>query len=90
MATQHRRKKTTFALDKTILKDAKEIALEAEYPSLNDFVEAAIGEMIKRHRKKAIKHQLLAASRDPLFLDDIEKSQCDFQDTDCESLEKHP
>lgn len=88
MATQHRRKKATFALNERILKDAKEIAHEADYRSLNDFVETAIGEMIKRHRKKEIKRQLSAASRDPLFLADIAKAQRDFQDTDWESLEK--
>ena len=90
MSSQHQRKKAIFALDETILKDAKEIAHEADYQSLNAFVETAIIEMIKRHHKKEIKRQLSVASHDPLFLADIAEVQRDFQDADWENLKKHP
>ncbi len=80
MSSQRRTKKATFALDEAVLEDAKEVARKTEYRSLNAFVETAIVEMIKRHRKKEIKHQLLKASRDPLFLEDIAEVQRDFQD----------
>lgn len=89
MATQQRKRKATFALDETLLEDAKTIARKAEYRSLNAFVETAILEMINRHRKEEIKRQLLKASHDPLFLADIAEVQRDFQDADWESLEKN-
>lgn len=87
MPSQHRTKKATFAIDETVLEDAKEIVQKADYRSLNAFVETAIIEMIKRHRKEEIKRQFLAASHDPLFLADIAEVQRDFQDVDWENFE---
>lgn len=87
MPSQHRTRKTTFAIDETVLEDAKEIVQKADYRSLNAFVETAIIEMIKRHRKEEIKRQLSAASHDPLFLADIAEVQRDFQDADWENFE---
>ncbi len=37
---------------------------------------------------KEIKHQLRLASRDPLFLEDVNDIQRDFQYADLESIEK--
>jgi hypothetical protein len=88
MTSPSRRKKATFALDEAILEDAKKILLNTDYRSLNAFVETAIIEKIKRHHKEEIKRQLLAASQDPLFLEDIAEVQRDFQNADWESLEK--
>ena len=87
MTTQQRKRKATFALDETVLEHAKAIVRKTDYRSLNAFVEAAIVEMINRYRKEEIKRQLSAASRDPLFLEDIAEVQRDFQDADRESLE---
>jgi len=89
MASQQSKKKATFALDETVLEDAKTIVSKTDYRSLNAFVETAIVEMIKRHRKEEIKRQLLAASEDPLFLEDIARVQQDFEYSDRESIEKN-
>lgn len=89
MPTQHRTKKATFAIDEAVLEDAKAIVQKSDYRSLNAFVETAIVEMIKRHRKDEIKRQLSAASHDPLFLADVAEVQRDFQDADWENFDKN-
>ena len=87
MTVQRPKRKATFALHEAVLEDAKAIVQKENYKSLNAFVEMAIVELIQRHRKAEMKRELVAASRDPLFLADIAEIQQDFQDADWESLE---
>jgi hypothetical protein len=88
MTAPRRVKKATFTLDEAVLEEAKAVVRNTDYKSLNAFVEMAIVALIKRHRKEEIKRQLVAASRDPLFLADIAAVQRDFQEADWESLEQ--
>jgi hypothetical protein len=88
--TTQRRKKATFALDEAVLEEAKAVARQANYKSLNAFVEMAIAQLIQQYRKAEIRRELMAASQDPLFLADIAQVQQDFEHTDWESLEKQP
>ena len=90
MTLQRRKRKATFALDEAVLEDAKAVVSRADYKSLNAFVELALVELIKSHRKAEIKTQLVAASQDALYLEDIAEVQRDFQDADWESLEQNP
>ena len=86
--TLQRRRKATFALDEAVLEEAKAVVSKSDYKSLNAFVELALVELIKRHRKEEIKKQLLAASQDALYLEDIAEVQRDFQDADWESFDQ--
>ena len=88
MPSHHRTKKATISINEDVLEDAKAVVRKSDYQSLNAFVETAIIEMIKRSRKKEIKHQMRLASRDPLFLEDVNDIQRDFQYADWEDIEK--
>jgi len=53
-----------------------------QYNSMTSFVESALKSEIEKLKKEKIKKELEAASKDPLFLADIEEIEDDFKYTD--------
>lgn len=82
----HSKKQETFVLDAVLLESAKALVDQGDYRSLNDLAELAISDLVNQHQKKQIREDLIEASRDVLFLEDIAEVQRDFQDADQESL----
>ncbi|MDO8691572.1 MAG: CRISPR-associated endonuclease Cas1 [Dehalococcoidia bacterium] len=82
------RKKVTFSLNGGLLEQMKEL-LQAKpaWSSQNRFVEEALEEHIKKMRREILRREFAEASRDPLFLADINLVEGDFEQADAEASE---
>jgi Arc/MetJ-type ribon-helix-helix transcriptional regulator len=81
-------KKATFVLDEQIMLKAKEVVNKGFFKSMNAFVETAIRDELERIEKENIKAAIIEASKDPLFLSDLEEIEKDFEYVDFEEAEK--
>lgn len=81
-------KKATFILDEQVFAQAKEIVEKGLFKSMNAFVESAMKEELEKIKKERIKKAFIEASKDPLFLEDIEEVEKDFQYADFEDIRK--
>jgi Arc/MetJ-type ribon-helix-helix transcriptional regulator len=81
-------KKTTFMLDEQMMKLAKEYVEKGHFKSMNALVETAIKDELGAIKKDQIRKEIIQASRDPLFLSDIEEVEKDFKHSDFEEREK--
>ena len=76
--------KATFAIDDTVLHDAREYVKINHLKSLSAFVERSIREELIRMRQEKIRSDLLSAGNDPLFMADVMEIQQAFEHTDHE------
>jgi len=83
------KKKATFILGLSLLNEARTLAAERGYRSLNSFVEDALVRAVADEKKKKRKAELLEASRDPMFLKDIEDTMSAFSFADSEAVKEH-
>ena len=74
--------KTTFIIKEEIITQVKEAVKAGQYNSMTSFVENALKNEIKKLEKEKIIRELKEASKDPLFLADIEEIEDDFKYTD--------
>ena len=74
--------KTTFIIKEEIMTAVKEAVKTGQYNSMTSFVESALNKEIDKFKKEKIKKELEEASKDPLFLKDINETQDDFKSTD--------
>ncbi|MDO9579216.1 MAG: hypothetical protein Q7J06_01405 [Bacteroidales bacterium] len=74
--------KTTFIIKEEIIMQVREAVKAGQYNSMTSFVESALKSEIEKLKKEKIKKELEAASKDPLFLADIEEIEDDFKYTD--------
>lgn len=81
-------KKATFVLDEQMMTEAKKIVEKGLYKSMNAFVEYAIKDELEKIKKEQIREAIIEASKDPLFLSDIEEIEKDFEHADFEVEEK--
>lgn len=79
-------KKATFVLDEGILEEAREIVREGAYKSLNALVQEAVLQLVKTVHKEKLRQSFLEASKDLLFLADIQEVEQDFEFSDEEVL----
>lgn len=77
--------KATFALDDSVLQDAREFVKANHLKSLSAFVERAIREELARMRQEKIRSALLSAGDDPLFMADVMEIQQAFEHSDLEA-----
>jgi hypothetical protein len=77
--------KATFALDESVLQDAREFVKVNHLKSLSAFVERAIREELARMRQEKIRSALLSAGDDPLFMADVMEIQQAFEHSDLEA-----
>lgn len=80
--------KATFLIDKAILMEAKQAVEAGHARSLNVFVESALKDKLARMKEERIKQDILEASRDPLFLSDIEEIERAFEQVDFERVDR--
>ena len=74
--------KTTFNIKEEIILQVKEAVKTGQYNSMTSFIENALSKEIEKLKKEKIKKELEKASKDPLFLNDIEEIEDDFKFTD--------
>ena len=80
--------KATFILDEKIMEKGRSLVQDKRFKSMNAFVEKAIRGELAVLEKEKIKKALLEASKDPLFLADIQEIEKDFSHSDFEKAEK--
>lgn len=81
-------KKSTFVLDEQLMTEARQIIDRGFFKSMNSFVEIAIRDEIAKINKERIRDALVEASKDPLFLSDIEDIERDFEYADFDEGKK--
>ncbi len=81
-------KKATFVLDNQLFAQAKELVEKGLFKSMNAFVESAVKDEIEKIRRERIKEAIVQASKDPLFLSDIEEIERDFEFVDFDEERK--
>lgn len=79
--------KATFLISKEVLEEAKELVNQGAARSLNAFVEYALEEQIRRLRQAQIDRAIQEASRDPLFLADVQDTMRAFAHADAETAD---
>jgi len=77
-------KNATFSLPIDLLEKLKEYAKNDDIPSLNAGVREALEEYAKKIEKEKFRRRMTEASRDPLFMKDLEDSMKAFEDSDAE------
>jgi Arc/MetJ-type ribon-helix-helix transcriptional regulator len=76
--------KTTFVIKDEIMMQVKEAVKYGYYKSFTSFVENALKNELNALKKAEIRKEIIAASKDPLFLDDIAEIEEDFKHSDFE------
>ncbi len=79
--------KTTFIIKDEIIMQVKEAVRYGYYKSFTSFVENALNSELKVLKKAEIRKEIIAASKDPLFLADIAEIEEDFKYSDFEQTE---
>jgi regulator of replication initiation timing len=67
-----------------LLERLKDYAKNHEIPSLNAGVKEALEEYSRKIEKEKLRKRMAEASRDPLFMKDLEDSMKSFEDSDAE------
>lgn len=81
-------KKATFILDDQLFARAKELVERGLFKSMNAFVESAVKDEIEKIQRERIRAAIAQASKDPLFLSDIEEIERDFEYVDFDEERK--
>ncbi len=74
--------KATFAIDDSILQDARDFVKTNRLKSLSAFVEQSISKELARMRQEKIRNALLSAGNDPMFMADVIDINQAFEHTD--------
>ncbi len=76
--------KTTFVIKEEIIMKVKEAVKGGSYKSMTSFMENAIKNELELLKREKIKKEILQASKDPIFLEDIAEIEEDFKYADFE------
>ncbi len=83
-----RAKKATFSLRAEVLAALDEAVAQQAAPSKNAFVERALVKELREVERQARQRRWEEASRDPLFLRDLEEVEAAFRSADAESARR--
>ena len=78
-------KKVTLSLDANLVEDVQQLVGEGEAKSQSAFVEEALRARLKQLEREAWERSLEAASKDPMYLADMEEVEQDFMYADAEA-----
>lgn len=78
-------KNVTFSLPIEIIEKYKEYAKNNYIPSLNAGVKEALEEYVIKLEKEKLKHEMIEASKDPLFMKDLNETMDAFESSDDET-----
>lgn len=81
-------KNVTFTLPVEIVDKLREYVSDDHIPSLNAGVREALEEYIAKNEKLAFRKKMERASKDPMFLKDIEEAMSDFEKADADSARR--
>ena len=81
---RHRMRKVTYSLPEELLERVRSVVQEGAAPSYSAFVQRALADGVTRAREAIIAESFLAASKDPEFLEDVDRALRDFNDSDGE------
>lgn len=84
------RKKSTFLLSEDLVAEIKALVSIKGLRSQNALVEEALRTYIEKARRELLQKQYLEASRDPLYLSDIEEVEKAFRGADNETARMIP
>jgi protein involved in temperature-dependent protein secretion len=82
-------KNVTFSLPPELIDRYKTYVQQKFIPSVNAGVREALEEYSKRIDKEMLKNEMLKASKDPIFLKDLNESIKDFELVDEESAKEN-
>ena len=78
-------KNVTFSLPMEVVDKLRELVKDKYIASLNAGVKDAIEEYTRRLEKEKFRLEMEKASKDPMFIKDIEEAMYDFEKSDVES-----
>lgn len=81
-------KNVTFHLPPELIDKYKVYVKQKYIPSVNAAVKEALEEYSKRIEKEILKHEMIKAAKDPLFLNDLMENMKVFEVTDTESAKE--
>lgn len=76
--TRQRMRKVTYSLPEDLLEGVRSVVEEGAAPSYSAFVQQALVDGVNRAREALLAKAFLEASRDPEFLEDVDRSQREF------------
>jgi len=79
--TRQRMRKVTFSLPEDLLDGVRSVVREGAAPSYSAFVQQALAAGVSRAREALLAESFLQASRDPMFLEDVDRALRDFGDS---------
>jgi hypothetical protein len=81
-------KNYTFALPVETMEKFKEYASLEHIPSVNAAVKEALAEYIVKMDREQFRCEMLAAAKDPLFMQDLQEISQDFETADAETARR--
>ncbi len=78
-------KKVTLSLDAKLVEQVQKLVKAGQAKSQSEFFEGALEAKLKEIKRERRRQALLEASRDPLFLADIEEIEREFAYADAEA-----
>ena len=82
--TRQRMRKVTYSLPEELLDGVRSVVREGAAPSYSAFVQQALTDGVSRAREALLAESFLEASRDPKFLEDVDRALRDFGNADDE------
>ena len=79
-------KNVTFALPVTMMDEIRQLAKKQRQSSINSLVREALERYLEEKQKEEIRHDMLEASCDPLFLADVKSCAASFHHVDREGV----
>lgn len=81
-------KNVTFSLPVEVVEKLREYVRDDYIPSLNAGVKEALEEYSVKIDRQIFKKEMEKASKDPMFLEDIEKAMSDFEKADIDTARR--
>lgn len=79
-------KNVTFSLPIDLIEKYKTYAKSSYIPSVNAAVKEALEEYSRKIEREKLKKEMMKASKDPLFLQDLEENIRAFESSDLETV----
>ena len=76
--TRQRMRKVTYSLPQDLLDGVRSVVREGAAPSYSAFVQQALADGVNRAREALLAKAFLSASRDPVFLEDVDRTLRDY------------
>jgi Arc/MetJ-type ribon-helix-helix transcriptional regulator len=82
-------RKVTYSLPEDLLEGVRSVVREGAAPSFSAFVQRALADGVDRAREALLAEAFLNASRDPKFLEDVDRSLRAFRNSNDDEDRNH-